>query len=171
MARIHKREKLIKGTHSTIVEFIDLCEKELPFELLIVRVGTTLTKQLELYAKGRTTKGNPPYTEEKPLGYPVTFVDTVKRSAHARLAAVDVVPLVGGEAEWGTKLHVDLARWYALGALAESVLDADGKPVYKWGGRFNRRDPITGVRHLFFDAGHVEYARWEDLTVPDFATV
>jgi len=171
MARIHKREKLVPGTHITIIEFINLCELELPFELQIVRVGTTLTQQLELYAKGRTTKGEPPYTEAKPLGQVVTFVNTVKRSAHARLAAVDVVPVVNGELKWGTKLHADLTRWYAIGALAERITDGRGQPVYKWGGRFNRRDPLTGKRELMFDAGHVEFAGWEDITVPDFAHV
>lgn len=171
MARVHKREKLVKGTHSSIVEFVDLCELELPFELQIVRVGTTLSEQLKLYAKGRTTMGEPPYTEQQPLGQPVTFVNTVKQSAHARLAAVDLVPVVNGELKWGTKHHVDLLRWYAIGTLAESVLDGRGHPVYRWGGRFNRRNPKTGVRELFFDAGHVEFADWRDITVPDFAQV
>lgn len=169
MARIHHKERLVPGTHVTIVEFITLCELEMPFELLVVRVGTTLTQQLELYAKGRTTRGEPPFTEDKPLGQVVTFVNTVKRSAHARLAAVDVVPLVHGVPQWGTLTHADLTRWYAIGALAEGVVDGRGHQVYNWGGRFNRRDPLTGKRRLFFDAGHVEFAGWEDITVPDYA--
>lgn len=166
MGQILKPEKT-EGCHVLILEFLILCAK-LPFDVLVVRGVATPGQQAALWAKGRTVKGEPPYTKERPLGRTVTDALRVEDTAHGRGAAVDVVPVVDGVPRWEAESDAaNLRRWFAIGELAESVRrEKDGRPVYEWGGRFIRRNS-KGRLVPFFDAGHVQLAGWRELPMPE----
>lgn len=100
----------------------------LNIELLLTHTLRTKEEQDALYAKGRTTKGEPPYTAERPLGSTVTNAKG-GGSWHNHGMAFDVVPLKNGLPDW----DASPVTWEAIGKLGESL-------GLEWGGRWKMRD-------------------------------
>jgi hypothetical protein len=79
-------------------EFINRVEKELGIKLRVTSGFRTWKEQDELYAQGRTKAGS--------------IVTNAKggQSNHNFGTAIDVVPIVGGKADWNTKRWNDIAK-------------------------------------------------------------
>ncbi len=95
----------------------------------------TAEEQQALFAKGRTIKGEPPYTPDDPLGRTVTFADgVVKKSNHQGGKAVDCTFFHNGKVCWCEK-H----PWLLYGEAAKAL-------GLKWGGDWPT--PKTDRPHL-----------------------
>ncbi len=99
---LHHPERL-KGVHPKLVSFVETLAEEMPWDVLVIYGLRTDEEQQALYAKGRTVKGEPPYTPQMPLGRTVTEAEFAKDTAHGCGAAVDVVPLLAGSPDWETR--------------------------------------------------------------------
>lgn len=136
-------EPRLQGLHHRLVTFVRLAGQVLTFDVLVTAGRRTDAEQLALYARGRTTQGEPPVDEEHPLGHTVTDAMTARESAHGRGAAVDLCPVVDGEPAWN-----DTAKFEALGTLAK-------RQGLVWGGDWPRRD-----------AAHFEVPGWKQMPFP-----
>lgn len=98
--------------------------------------------QQDLYAKGRTTKGEPPYTQKRPLGSPVTWTldskHIVQDDGYGH--AVDVTAFVKGKISWDEKLYYP-------------ITDAIKKAAAELGVKI-----VCGIDWKKKDYGHVEVA-------------
>lgn len=135
----------LRGLHLELLRFATEAAHvfEAECDLAIVWGVRTEAEQLALWARGRTTKGEPPYTEENPLGRTVTRAQHAHETAHGRAAAFDFCPVLDGVWAWK-----DLELFTLVGQYAE----AHG---LAWGGRWPQRD-----------AGHVELPDWKSLSFP-----
>lgn len=108
-----------------------------------------LTDQARLYAKGRTTRGEPPYTAERPLGQTVTGADTNVNSAHGHAAALDLWPVDSlGRPQFNVNDPTIYVRYLTIGSLAK-------QHGLSWGGDWISRK----------DYPHIEIVGWASLPV------
>jgi hypothetical protein len=115
------------------------------FPLLVVPDGGLRTDatQARIYARGRSTPGEPPYTATRPLGRTVSNAQTARETAHGHAGALDVAPYIGGAIPWG-----DLDKFRTLGAFGK----ARG---LVWGGDWTS----------LVDMAHLEVPDWRGLGV------
>ncbi len=94
----------------------------LGFQMMVTDGVRTTGQQQTLYAKGRTIKGEPPYTSARPLGRTVTQADgIVKKSNHQPKSdglgrAVDCCFLVDDIPSW-----LESHPWHLYGAMAQAL--------------------------------------------------
>lgn len=104
-------EKLHPKVRDKARELINRVEKELGIKLRVTSTLRTYAEQDKLYAQGRTTKGN--------------IVTNAKggQSNHNFGTALDVVPIVNGQADWKTTADT----WNKIGTIGKSL-------GFVWGG-------------------------------------
>ena len=104
-------EKLHPKVRDKARELINRVEKELGIKLRVTSTLRTYAEQDKLYAQGRTTKGN--------------IVTNAKggQSNHNFGTALDVVPIVNGQADWKTTTDT----WNKIGTIGKSL-------GFVWGG-------------------------------------
>jgi hypothetical protein len=104
-------EKLHPKVRNKAIEFINKVEKELGIKLRVTSTLRTYAEQDKLYAQGRTTKGG--------------IVTNAKggQSNHNFGTALDVVPIVNGQADWKTTADT----WNKIGTVGKSL-------GFDWGG-------------------------------------
>jgi peptidoglycan L-alanyl-D-glutamate endopeptidase CwlK len=104
-------EKLHPKVRNKATEFINKVEKELGIKLRVTSTLRTYAEQDKLYAQGRTTKGG--------------IVTNAKggQSNHNFGTALDVVPIVNGQADWKTTADT----WNKIGTVGKSL-------GFEWGG-------------------------------------
>ncbi len=116
-------ENRIKNLHPAIRdkarEFLHKAEQA-GIKLRVNDGYRTYEEQDNIYAKGRTRVNPDGKTAKKPLGNIVTNA-RAGQSLHNFGLAIDVVPMVNGNADWNTK------QWNKIGAIGESL-------GFKWGG-------------------------------------
>lgn len=132
-----KHHERADGVDIRLQEWLDLADRDLPFDLVITAGVRTASEQERLYAQGRTAPG-PIVTHAQP-----------EQSAHCHGGAVDVAPLAAGGIPWKpTDPGWDL--WAKLGehAMMHGLT---------WGGCH-----VGGWAH-FVDMPHVEVPDWQEL--------
>lgn len=104
-------EKLHPKVRNKATEFINKVEKELGIKLRVTSTLRTYAEQDKLYAQGRTTKGG--------------IVTNAKggQSNHNFGTALDVVPIVNGQADWKTTSDT----WNKIAKVGKSL-------GFEWGG-------------------------------------
>ena len=104
-------EKLHPKVRNKATEFINRVEKELGIKLRVTSTLRTFAEQDKLYAQGRTTKGG--------------IVTNAKggESNHNFGTALDVVPIVNGQADWKTTADT----WNKIAKVGKSL-------GFEWGG-------------------------------------
>jgi peptidoglycan L-alanyl-D-glutamate endopeptidase CwlK len=104
-------EKLHPKVRNKATEFINKIEKELGIKLRVTSTLRTYAEQDKLYAQGRTTKGG--------------IVTNAKggQSNHNFGTALDVVPIVNGQADWKTSADT----WNKIAIVGKSL-------GFEWGG-------------------------------------
>ena len=104
-------EKLHPKVRNKATEFISRVEKELGIKLRVTSTLRTFAEQDKLYAQGRTTKGG--------------IVTNAKggESNHNFGTALDVVPIVNGQADWKTTADT----WNKIAKVGKSL-------GFEWGG-------------------------------------
>lgn len=148
----------LAGVDVDLRDFILFAIHELGGRWQVGRGVTTDKEQAALYAKGRTERGEPPYTEDHPLGRTVTEARLSSETAHGVRryggCAVDLVAIHDdGSPDWTPP------RYRALGALAKHC-------GFEWGGDFI--SARTG--RPMADLGHVQSAHWKNIPVPPVVT-
>ena len=79
-------EERLKGVKETLVTVVRDAAAALPFDVCVVEGVRTKTRQLELYAQGRTKPGK--------------IVTWTLKSKHISGDAVDLAPFVNGQIDW-----------------------------------------------------------------------
>lgn len=104
-------EKLHPKVRNKATEFINRVEKELGIKLRVTSTLRTFAEQDKLYAQGRTTKGG--------------IVTNAKggESNHNFGTALDIVPIVNGQADWKTTADT----WNKIAKVGKSL-------GFEWGG-------------------------------------
>lgn len=149
LTKIYNRGRA-DGSDARLQAFLTWWEQNGPFPITVGYDGgvRTLEKQQELYAKGRTTKGEPPYTAEKPLGSTVTDANSNVNSPHGHAAALDLYPVNAlGKAMTNAADPETLAKFQTIGTTAKAM-------GFAWGGDWKR-----------LDYPHIEIVGWANLPV------
>jgi hypothetical protein len=153
VTRIYHRDRA-NGVVPPLQDFLSHWERVGPFPIMVGVDGgvRTLVDQKRLYAKGRTTKGEPPYTATKPLGQTVTDADTNQNSAHGHAGALDIWPVDAlGRPQFDLNDPVVKAKYERIGSFAKNL-------GLEWGGDW----PLIGKRA---DYPHIQVSNWAALPV------
>lgn len=151
VTRIYHRERA-DGVDARLQNFLTSWERIGPFPIMVGQYGgvRTLADQQYLYAKGRTIKGEAPYTPERPLGQTVTDADSNSNSAHGHSGALDIWPVSAlGQPQFAMTDPEVAARYARIGSFAKSM-------GLEWGGDW----PAQGKRA---DYAHIQVAAWASL--------
>jgi len=148
----------LTGVDPDLKDFILFAVRELGGRWQVARGATTDKEQAAIFAKGRTVKGEPPYTVDRPLGHPTTEAHSARETAHGvrryGACAVDVVAInEDGSPDWSP------TRYRQLGELAKHC-------GFEWGGDFV--SARTGKPMA--DLGHVQVAHWRNIPIPPVLT-
>lgn len=151
MTRIYHRERA-SGVDLRLQDFLTQWERIGPFPIMVGQYGgvRTLVDQKYLYAKGRTIKGEPPYTTSQPLGQTVTDADSNSNSAHGHAGGLDVWPVNSlGQPQFTMTDPEVAARYARIGSFAKNM-------GLEWGGDW----PAQGKRA---DYAHLQVTGWASL--------